>query len=125
MTEKSLAAAAGLAALLFAASALAGEGDAARGEKVFNQCKICHSVEKGKNMIGPSLAGVVGRKAGSEPGFKYSDAMAKSGITWTPENLEKYLKNPREMVPGNKMTFAGLKKEDDIENVIAYLKTKQ
>jgi cytochrome c len=113
-----------LAALLAAAPALAAEGDAAKGEKVFGQCKICHSVEKGRNMIGPSLAGVVGRKAGGVEGFKYSDAMTKSGMTWTEENLEKYLKSPREFIPGNKMTFAGLKKEEDVDDVIAYLKTK-
>lgn len=110
--------------ILFAAGSALAAGDAAKGEKVFNQCKICHSLEKGKNMIGPSLAGVIGRKAGTVPGFKYSDAMAKSGITWNDENLEKYLKNPKGFIPGNKMPFVGLKKEDDVENVIAFLKEK-
>lgn len=109
---------------LFAAGTASAAGDAAKGEKVFNQCKICHSLEKGKNMIGPSLAGIIDRKSGTAPGFKYSDAMAKAGITWNDENLEKYLKNPKDFVPGNKMPFVGLKKEEDIENVIAFLKEK-
>ena len=121
--RKHFATAVALAALLAAEPTLAAEGDAAKGEKVFGQCKICHGVEKGRNMIGPSLAGVVGRKAGSAEGFKYSDAMAKSGKAWTEENLEKFLKNRREFIPGNKMTFAGLKNEEDVQNVIDYLKT--
>jgi len=122
--RKLFATAAAIGALFSAGLALAAEGDEAKGEKVFGQCKVCHSVEKGRNMTGPSLAGVVGRKAGTSEGFKYSDAMAKSGATWTEENLEKYLTSPREFMPGNKMTFAGLKKKEDVSDVIAYLKTK-
>lgn len=98
-----------------------GGGDPAAGEKVFNQCKACHTVEAGKNRVGPSLHGVVGRKAASVEGFKYSDAMKNSGLTWTPENLDKYLASPKGDVPGNKMAFAGLKKPEDRANVIAYL----
>lgn len=96
-------------------------GDAAAGEKVFNQCKACHTVEAGKNRVGPSLHGVVGRKAGAVEGFKYSDAMQKSDVVWTPENLDKYLADPRGFIPGNKMAFAGVKKPEDRQNVIAYL----
>jgi cytochrome c len=110
--------------LMVAAGGAVAAGDPAAGEKVFAQCKICHSIDKGKNAIGPSLNGVVGRKAGSIEGFKYSEANSKSGVMWTPENLAKYLKSPKDFMPGNKMTFAGLKKDEDIDNVIAYLQEK-
>jgi cytochrome c len=96
-------------------------GDAEKGEKTFNQCKACHSVKAGENKVGPSLHGVVGRKAGTAPGFNYSDAMKNANLTWTPETLEKYLADPKATVPGNKMAFAGLKNPDDRKNVIAYL----
>lgn len=112
-----------LAALLLASGpAFAqGAGDPAAGEKVFNQCKACHTIEAGKNRVGPSLHGVVGRAAGTAEGFQYSPAMKSSGLTWTPENLDKYLTDPKALVPGNKMAFAGLKKPEDRANVIAYL----
>lgn len=117
-----LAAMALAAAPVFASPALAqATGDAAAGEKVFNQCKACHTIEAGKNRVGPSLHGVVGRQAGSVEGFTYSPAMKSSGLTWTPENLDKYLTDPKAMVLGNKMAFAGLKKPEDRANVIAYL----
>lgn len=105
----------------FAAPALA-DGDAAAGEKVFNKCKACHSLEEGKNKVGPSLHGVIGRKAAGIDGFKYSKAMQDSGLTWDEATLHKYLENPRGLVPGTRMAFAGLKKEDDIEDVLAYIK---
>jgi cytochrome c len=93
------------------------------GEAVFKRnCSICHSVEPGKNKIGPSLAGVVGRKAGSVPGYSYSDANKKSGLTWDEATLDKYLTDPRAVVPGTKMLFAGLKNPADRKAVIAYLK---
>ena len=81
----------------------------------------------GKNGIGPSLAGVVGRKAGTATGFKYSDALTAAGaggLTWDEKSLERWLEDPKSAVPGNKMTFAGLKKEQDREDAIAFLKTK-
>jgi cytochrome c len=109
-----------VALALSAASALA-EGDPAKGERVFAKCKACHTLD-GKNRVGPTLAGVFGRTAGKVEGFKYSDAMAGSGVVWDEETIEKYLENPKEFVPGNKMIFPGLKKEDDREDVIAYLK---
>jgi len=100
-------------------------GDVAAGEKVYNsQCKACHSLDKGKNGIGPSLSGVVGRKSGSAEGFKYSDAMAKAGITWDDASLAKFLKSPKDVVAGNKMLAGALKSDDDIQNVIAFLKEK-
>lgn len=97
-------------------------GDAAHGKTIFTQCQACHSIEAGKNMIGPSLAAVVGRKAGSETGYTYSAANKNSGITWTAEKLFQYLEKPMRVVPGTKMTFPGLPKAQDRADVIAYLK---
>lgn len=97
-------------------------GDAVHGKQIFMQCQACHSIEVGKNMIGPSLAGVVGRPAGSIPGFAYSNANKQSGITWTAEKLFQYLEKPQRVVPGTKMTFPGLPKAQDRADVIAYLK---
>ncbi len=99
-------------------------GDAAAGEKVFAQCRVCHQIgPNAKNMVGPNLTGVVGRPAGTFPGYNYSDANKKSGLTWNEETLTKYLKKPQALVPGTKMTFPGLSSDDAINNVIAYLKT--
>src|SRR3984893_18148261 len=97
--------------------------DVAAGEKVFAKCKICHQIGEGaKNAVGPVLNGVVGRKAGVYPDYSYSEANKNSGITWDEATLKEYLKNPRAKVPGTKMIFPGLPKEEDIDNVIAYLK---
>ena len=97
-------------------------GDVAKGKRVFNKCKACHSLEAGKKKIGPSLFAVIGRKAGTVKGFRYSKALKKSGITWDEENLSKYIKNPRKFMKGTRMGFPGLKKDADRENLIAYLK---
>ncbi len=111
-----------VAALAVSAGSAAAQ-DAAAGEKVFNKCKVCHQIgENAKNMVGPALNGVVGRKAGVYPGYNYSDANKNSGLTWDEATLKVYLKNPRAKVPGTKMTFPGLSDDDDIANVIAYLK---
>jgi cytochrome c len=97
--------------------------DAALGEKVFIKCKACHQVgESAKNAVGPVLNGVVGRKAGTYPDYSYSDANKNSGFAWDEATLTEYLKNPRAKVPGTKMIFPGLPKDEDISNVIAYLK---
>ena len=110
------------AALLTSMSASMAQ-DAAAGEKVFMKCKICHQIGEGAhNMVGPVLNGVVGRKAGSYSGYHYSDANKNSGITWDEAELKKYLKDPKGVVPGTKMVFPGLQSEQDIDNVIAYLK---
>lgn len=111
--------------LLTAVSSMAlADGDADAGKKVFNKCKVCHSLEAGENKIGPSLAGVIHRPAGTVEGFKYSDAMSGAGLTWDEETLDKYLTDPKGFIPGNKMAFAGLKKEADRQNVIAYIESE-
>ncbi len=99
-------------------------GDAAKGESAFVTCKTCHAVEAGVNKIGPSLAGIVGRKAGTIAGFSYTPANKNSGITWTPEKLFQYLENPQRVVPGTKMAFAGFSDPQKRADVIAYLQTK-
>ncbi|GAB4376645.1 MAG: cytochrome c family protein [Kiloniellaceae bacterium] len=111
------------AAVALAGPALA-EGDAAKGEKVFNKCKACHTVEAGKNRVGPSLHNVVGRTPGTVEGFKYSKAMQEFGAshTWDEETLSAYLEKPKDLIPGNKMAFVGLNKAEDRADVIAYLK---
>jgi cytochrome c len=99
------------------------KGDAAQGAKDFVVCKACHSPDKGVNKIGPSLFGVVGRTSGSIPGFKYSAANKAGHIVWTPDVLFTYLANPKKMVPGTYMTYAGLADPQKRANVIAYLST--
>jgi cytochrome c len=99
------------------------EGDAAAGAVTFKACRTCHQIgETARNFVGPELNGVVGRKAGTVPGYNYSDANKNSGVTWDEATLTKYLKSPREVVPGTKMAFPGLPGDGDIVNVIAYLK---
>lgn len=105
----------------FSSPALA-DGDADAGKKVFNKCKACHTLVEGKNKVGPSLFGVMGQPAARLKGFKYSKALKNSGLTWDEETMEKYLAKPKTLVPGTRMTFAGLKKEKDIDNVVAYIK---
>jgi cytochrome c len=97
-------------------------GDASRGARVFTQCMACHSIVQGEHLTGPSLAQVWNRKAGSAEGFqRYSDALKRSGITWNAANLDQWLAGPRKFIPGNSMTFPGLQKEQDRQDVIAYL----
>jgi nitrite reductase (NO-forming) len=96
-------------------------GDASAGRLVFRKCQACHSLEPGKNLVGPSLAGVMGRKAGSEPGYSYSPAMKQADIVWNVKTLDGYLNDPQKALPGNKMPFPGLKTDHDRADVIAYL----
>ena len=98
-------------------------GDAAKGKTDFLTCTTCHSIDAGVNKIGPSLHGVVGRKAGTVAGYTYSTANRDSGITWTKEKLFQYLEKPQRVVPGTKMTFAGWSDPQKRADVIAYLKT--
>jgi cytochrome c len=96
-------------------------GDPEAGRRVFARCRSCHVLEEGVNRVGPSLYGIVGREAGSVEGFRYSEANANSGVTWTEENLFEYLENPREYIPGTIMAFPGLRDEQDRADVIAYI----
>jgi cytochrome c len=121
MALKILAAA---ATVVIASAGMARAQDVAAGETKFHICKTCHQIgENAKNFIGPVLNGVVGRKAGTYPGYNYSDANKNSGLTWDEATLKEYLKNPKAKVPGTKMVFPGFTREEDIDNVIAYLKT--
>ena len=111
-------------AALFMAAGL-GQGyaqDATAGEKVFVQCKACHQAgDKAKNGVGPMLNGLFGRKAGSVDGFIYSDGNKSSGVTWDEATFAEYIKDPRAKIPGTKMVFAGVKDEQKIKDLIAYL----
>jgi cytochrome c2 len=96
--------------------------DAAAGARVFrSQCSICHSPQPGRNIIGPSLFGVVGRHSGAIADFHYSSANRASGLVWNPPTLDRYLTAPREVVPGTLMSYPGLKDEHDRSDLIAYL----
>jgi cytochrome c len=109
---------------LCTASIARADGSAAAGQDLFkHKCGSCHSVEAGKNRVGPSLAGVVGRKSASIETYSYSAAMRSSGLTWDPATLDTYLTNPRAKVPGTKMTFVGLPQANDRADIIAYLNT--
>jgi cytochrome c len=125
MNRAVLLAAAAVTGLLGASAVRA--QDVASGEDIFKRCRACHDVGEGaKNKVGPILNGIVGRKAGTIEGFKYSDANLKAGAdgwVWTEEKMMEYLLNPRAAMPGNKMAYAGLKDEADRKDLIAYLKT--
>jgi nitrite reductase (NO-forming) len=103
------------------AAVAAASGDVAAGKLVFRKCQACHSLEPGKNGLGPSLVGIVGKKASSVPNFNYSPAMKASNLTWDIAMLDAYLADPQKSVPGNKMPFPGLKTENERKAVIAYL----
>ena len=100
------------------------DGDAEAGKKVFNKCKSCHGFDPGKKKIGPHLNGVVGRAAGTVENYKYSEPMETSGLTWDHETLHKFLTKPKALVKGTKMSLAGIKKEADRANVIAYIESQ-
>ena len=96
--------------------------DAAAGEKVFGVCRACHQIgETAKIAVGPVLNGVIGRKAGTYPGYSYSEANKNSGITWDEATFTTYIKNPRGTIPGTKMIFIGITDEKKIEDLIAFL----
>jgi cytochrome c len=106
------------------ASGALAEGDAAKGEKVYKKCKTCHTLEEGgKHKIGPNLHGLYGKTAGTAEGFtKYSQAMMDSGIVWDDDTLTPFLKKPKDYIDGTKMQFAGIKKDDQLADLLAYLK---
>ena len=115
----------GLAALAVATAMLAGAAraqDAAAGEQSFKKCLPCHSIGEGaKNKVGPELNGIDGRHSGSAPGYSYSEANKKSGITWDKAQFLEYIKDPRAKIPGTKMIFPGIKNEKEAESLWAYL----
>ena len=97
------------------------DGDVARGEARFKECAACHKLDAGANEVGPSLHGLFSRKAGELADFRYSPAMKRSGVIWTPETLDKYLADPQGFVPANRMPYAGLSNAGDRADLIAYL----
>ena len=108
-------------AILFSVAAFAAE-DAERGAKAYRACVACHSLEPGRHLTGLSLANVLGRKAGDAPGFqRYSDALKRSGIVWDEKTLDAWLRDPAVVIPGNAMTFGGIKDEKVRRDLIAYL----
>ncbi len=110
---------------LFVTLQLAGvaraDGDAARGEARFQDCAPCHKLEAGANNVGPSLHDIFTRKAGELADFRYSPAIKRSGIVWTPETLDKFVTDPQALVPANRMPYAGMASADDRADLIAYL----
>jgi cytochrome c len=121
-TTVTFAVAASALSLLLAATGVArADGDAARGEKRFDECATCHSLKEGVNGVGPSLHAVLGRKAGSLDDFRYSPAMKRSGLTWTPQALATFVADPQKAVPNNRMPFAGMPDAADRDDLIAYL----
>jgi cytochrome c len=103
------------------AGAARADGDAARGEIKFQDCAACHKLEAGANNVGPSLHGIFERKAGELADFRYSPAIKRSGIVWSPETLDKFIADPQAMVPGNRMPYAGMASASDRADLIAYL----
>ena len=111
--------------IVFSSMNYASAADAAKGKKVYNKCRACHALAAGKHRIGPSLKGVIGRKAGTAEKYRYSKAMVKAGVgglVWDEKSLGEYLKKPRAFVKGTKMVFPGLKKPTDLANLLAFLK---
>lgn len=114
-----------LAVLILSAARIAhAQGDAPRGAQAYRTCIACHTFEPGRNLTGPSLANLFGRKAGTVPGFlRYSDALKRSGVVWNEQTLDAWLKEPEKFIPGNDMAFPGIKEEAARRDLIAYLKT--
>ena len=109
------------AAIVAAAGAAHAQGDAAQGEKRFEECSSCHATERGVNGVGPSLHGVLDRKAGEVADFRYSPALKRSGITWTPQTMDEFVADPQKMVPANRMPYAGLPDVRERADLIIYM----
>lgn len=97
--------------------------DPEHGEQVFRRCQACHALEPGQNKVGPSLHDIMEQPAGHVEGFAYSDALKQSGLVWNDETMSEWLKNPKKLVKGTKMAFPGLRKDEDINDVIEYIRT--
>jgi len=110
-----------LLSVLLLSGAARADGDAARGEARFQDCAACHRLEAGANNVGPSLHGILTRRAGEIADFRYSPAIKRSGIVWTPETLDKFITDPQALVPGNRMPYAGMANASDRADLIAYL----
>jgi cytochrome c2 len=106
---------------LLPAGAVRADGDPVRGEARFQECAACHKLTPGANEVGPSLYGIFTRKAGELADFRFSPAMKRSGIVWTPETLDKYIADPQAVVPANRMPYAGMANAGDRADLIAYL----
>lgn len=113
-----------LSTLLALNVAALAEGDIKKGKKVFKKCAACHTVKEGKHKLGPSLFGIFGRTAGSVEGVKYSDAMIASGIVWDEDNMREFLTKPKGYIKGTSMAFGGIKKEKQLDDLIAYMEDK-
>ena len=101
---------------------IANTADPIKGQKVFKKCVACHSLQEGKNKMGPTLYNLLGRKAGSVEGYKYSKAMKNSDVVWDEESLDKFLTKPRKFIKKTKMSFRGIKKKSLRDDIISYLK---
>ena len=122
MIHRTMVLAAALGLIAASATGTANAADIEAGAKVFKKCKACHTIEAGgKNKIGPNLHGILGREAGTVEGFKYSKAFKEASFTWDETELGKYLADPKGYLKGNKMAFPGLKTDEDIANLIAYM----
>ena len=123
--NKTLSVTATIAILALSSMGSSNAADMAKGKKVYNKCRACHTLVAGKHRIGPSLSGVFGRTAGTAQRYKFSKAMKKAGtggLVWQIETLSKFLVKPRKYVKGTKMAFAGLKKPSDVKNLLTFLK---
>jgi cytochrome c len=112
-----------LVVLVLLTAGPAAAADIAAGAKIFQKCKLCHTTEAGgRTTLGPNLHDMFGRRAGSAPGYNYSEAMKNSGIVWTDEALSHYLRDPKDAMPGNRMAFPGIKDDREMADLLAYLK---
>ena len=109
------------ATLVLAAGIVHAQGDPKRGEKIFENCRACHAADGAANEVGPGLRGVFGRRAGERDDFRYSPALKRSGITWTPQTMTDFVADPQKMVPGNRMPYDGLPDARDRADLITYM----
>jgi len=121
MTRNLTGLAAALTMTVLAVGPARADGDAKRGEKVFEECRACHSLERGANGVGPDLHGVFGRRAGQPADFRYSPALKRSGITWKPQTLDAYVADPQKAIPANRMPYSGIPDARDRADLIAYM----